>query len=310
MGSSAVQQVRGFNRTVAERIGALDDRFLGRPRPMGEARTLWEIEPEGTDVRTMRARLAIDSGYLSRLLRSLERQGLVTVGTSPGDSRVRRVMFTETGLAERAELDRRSDEVALGILEPLSDNQRAELLAAMKSVERLLSSTMVRIEIEEPTSADARWCFEQYFAELDVRFEAGFDPSLSISAGAHELRLPAGALLVARLRGRPIGCGALKFHPGKPAEVKRMWVAPTARGMGLGRRLLQELERHAVGNGANVLRLETNNSLTEAIALYRRAGYREVAAFNEEPYAQHWFEKRVSRPARTAPRTRVAGRGV
>src|SRR5258708_38929475 len=117
MDDQAVQQVRSFNRTVAERIGALDDRFLGRARPMGGARTLWEVGPGGSEVRALRARLVLDSGYLSRVLRSLERQGLVTVSTSPDDRGVRRVRLTETGLAERAELDRRSDEVALSILE-------------------------------------------------------------------------------------------------------------------------------------------------------------------------------------------------
>src|SRR5579872_631494 len=111
MDAMAVQRVRRFNRTVAERIGALDDRFLGRARPIGEARTLWEVGPDGAEVRALRARLALDSGYLSRVLRSLEQQGLVTVGTSPHDRRVRRVQLTESGLAERSELDRRSDEV-------------------------------------------------------------------------------------------------------------------------------------------------------------------------------------------------------
>jgi hypothetical protein len=108
-------------------------------------------------------------------------------------------------------------------------------------------------------------------------------------------------LLIARLEGQPIGCGALKFHAGAPAELKRMWVAPAARGVGLGRRLLAELERHAWDNGVKVLRLETNGALTEAIALYRSAGYRAVAAFNDEPYAQCWFEKRLSQPARYSP---------
>lgn len=290
----AVQQVRSFNRTVAERIGALDDRFLGRARPMGEARTLWEIGPEGAEVRALRARLALDSGYMSRLLRSLERQGLVTVDASPDDRRVRRVRLTAAGLAERAELDRRSDEVALGMLAPLGERQRARLVAAMGEVERLLRASLVRIAIEEPASPDARWCLEQYFAELDARFESGFDPSLSIPAAAHELTPPAGALLIARLRGRPVGCGALKFHQGAPAELKRMWVAPEARGLGLGLRLLLELERQARERGVEVLRLETNAALREAIALYRGSGYREVAAFNDEPYAHHWFEKRLS----------------
>ena len=294
MDALAVQRVRSFNRTVAERIGALDDRFLGRARPMGEARTLWEIGPQGTEVRALRARLTLDSGYMSRVLRSLEQQGLVTVGTSPDDRRVRRVQLTETGLAERAELDRRSDEVAVGILEPLSASQRARLVEAMSDVERLLRATMVCFVVEKPTSTDARWCIEQYFSELNARFETGFDPSLSISADAHELTPPAGALLIPRVGARPVGCGALKFHPGAPAELKRMWVAPEMRGIGLGRRLLQELERHARDNGVEVLRLETNGALSEAIALYRSSGYREVAAFNDEPYAHHWFEKRLA----------------
>jgi DNA-binding MarR family transcriptional regulator/GNAT superfamily N-acetyltransferase len=294
MDGPAIQQVRSFNRTVAERIGALDDRFLGRARPMGESRILWEIGPEGVEIRVLRARLGLDSGYLSRVLRSLERQNLVMVSTSAGDRRVRRVRLTEVGISERAELDRRSDEVALGILEPLSQNQRARLVAAMRDVERLLLASMVRLTIEDPASADARWCIEQYFSELNKRFASGFNPSLSISADAQELTLPAGVLLVARVRARPAGCGALKFHPGAPAEVKRMWVAPEARGGGLGRRILQELERQARDRGVEVLRLETNRSLSEAIALYRDSGYREVAAFNDEPYAHHWFEKRLS----------------
>ena len=101
-------------------------------------------------------------------------------------------------------------------------------------------------------------------------------------------------MLLARLRQEPVGCGALKLHDGAPAEIKRMWVARGARGLGLGRRLLHDLERHAMEAGVAVVRLETNQTLTEAIALYRRAGYREVAAFNDEPYAHHWFEKRLA----------------
>ncbi len=294
MADAEVQTVRRFNREVAQRIGALTDRFLGRGRPMGEARILWEIGSAGTDVRELRARLALDSGYASRVLRSLERQGLVSVGPSPDDRRVRRVELTERGNAERAELDRRSDEVATGILASLDTSQRVRLVAAMSDVERLLRASAVRLTVEAPTSADARWCLERYFAELDTRFEAGFDPARSISADARELTRPRGLFLVARLHGRPIGCGALKLHRGAPSELKRMWVWPEARGIGLGRRILEELERLARDAGVEVLRLETNRSLAEAIALYRSSGFREVVAFNDEPYAHHWFEKRLA----------------
>jgi ribosomal protein S18 acetylase RimI-like enzyme len=99
----------------------------------------------------------------------------------------------------------------------------------------------------------------------------------------------------------PVGCGALKFHDDGRAELKRMWVAPTARGLGLGRRLLAELEAHAAANRVRVLRLETNRALDEAIGLYRAAGYREVPAFNDEPYAHHWFEKTLGPPGAPGP---------
>jgi ribosomal protein S18 acetylase RimI-like enzyme len=101
-------------------------------------------------------------------------------------------------------------------------------------------------------------------------------------------------MLLAYLGGEPVGCGALKHHPGAPSDIKRMWVADAARGLGLGRRLLTELEACAAANGARAVRLETNRNLHEAIALYRTAGYVEVAAFNAEPFADHWFEKRLA----------------
>jgi len=157
-----------------------------------------------------------------------------------------------------------------------------------------MQAATLRFAVEDPTTPDARWCLEQYFAELDRRFDAGFDPALSISADARELTPPAGALIIARLHDRPVGCGALKFHDGAPAELKRMWIAPAARGLGAGRRLLEELERVARDAGVAVVRLETNHALTEAIALYRRSGYVEVEAFNDEPYAHHWFEKHLA----------------
>ena len=293
MGRPPIKQVREFNRTVAERIGALTDEFLGRARPMGESRALWEIGPGGAEVRELRARLGLDSGYASRVLRGLQREGLVTIASSPEDRRVRKVRLTRAGRAERSELERRADRVAESFLAPLSEAQRARLVDAMTDVERLLRASMVTIDVEDPRTPDARWCIGQYFTELDQRFDAGFDPARSISADAHELTPPAGLLLVARLRGRPVGCGALKLHRGAPAELKRMWVAPDVRGLGLGRRLLHELEAHARRLRVRVLHLETNGSLTEAIHLYRASGYREVPAFNDEPYAHHWFEKRL-----------------
>ena len=286
-----VDQVRRFNRAVTQRIGALNDAFLSRDRPLGQARLLWEIGPNGSDLRTLRSHLELDSGYLSRLLRSLADAGLVTVEQSPADGRVRTARLTGPGLAERAVLDQRSDELAAAILAPLGTGQRARLVAAMADVERLLTASAVRIGHRDPTDPAARRCLAAYFDELADRFDAGFDPVRSISADDHELTPPAGLLLVATLHDDPVGCGAVKFRGTAPAEIKRMWVAPAARGLGLGRRLLAELEAAAAARGVRTVRLETNRTLAEAIALYRSAGFGEVPAFNDEPYAHHWFEK-------------------
>jgi DNA-binding MarR family transcriptional regulator/GNAT superfamily N-acetyltransferase len=294
MDAGMVEQVRRFNRAVTQRAGALDDAFLARGRPLGQARLLWEIGPAGRDVRRLRSRLDLDSGYLSRLLRSLEDDGLIVVEPSQADGRVRTARLTGRGRAERAELDRRSDGAAAAILEPLSERQRTRLVTAMAEVERLLAASAVRVAMCDPRHPDARFCLRSYFGELARRFEAGFDPARSIPAGDGELTPPAGLLLVARLHGEPVGCGALKFHGDAPAEIKRMWVAPAARGLGLGRRLLTGLEAQAADRGVRTLRLETNRSLGEAIGLYRSAGYREVAAFNDERYAHHWFEKTLA----------------
>src|SRR5437764_1344204 len=168
----SIAQVRRFNRTVTQRVGALSDRYLWRDRTLGASRVLWEIGSEGCEVRSLRARLELDSGQMSRLLRP-----------------------------------------------------------------------------------------------------------------------PAGAFIVAYLRDEPIGCGALKHHRSEPSEIKRMWVAESARGLGIGRRLLAALEQVARDARAPAVRLDTNKTLIEAISMYRSAGYQEIPRFNSEPFAHHWFEK-------------------
>jgi DNA-binding MarR family transcriptional regulator/GNAT superfamily N-acetyltransferase len=294
-----VAQVRSFNRLVTERVGALSDRYLARARPLGEARVLWEIGATGDagcDVRELRRRLGLDSGYLSRLLRSLEGAGLVSVEASATDGRVRTARLTATGLDERAVLDQESDELARSVLAPLGAARRERLVAAMAEVERLLTAGLVEFATVDPASPQALRCLNAYFAELGRRFDQGFDPDAGLPAGADELRPPRGLFLVATLRGDPVGCGALKLHGAEAAELKRMWVAEPARGLGIGRGLLNELEQRAAAAGAPAVRLETNRTLVEAIALYRSAGYREIAPFNAEPYAHHWFEKLLADP--------------
>jgi DNA-binding MarR family transcriptional regulator/GNAT superfamily N-acetyltransferase len=293
MDGAQLAQVRRFNRVATERAGALSERFLGRRRPLGQARLLWEIGRDGDDVRSLRARLGLDSGYASRLLRALEAEGLVAVRPDAEDRRVRRATLSPRGEREWNELESRSEALAASVLEPLSERQRRDLVGAMETVERLLTASLIVVGVESPRSPDAQWCLEQYFEEIGRRFDAGFDPARSSIPDAGEMAPPGGLFLVAHLRGAPVGCGGLLFNEAEPADIKRMWVAPAVRGLGLGKRLLRELEGRAHDSGATATRLDTNRNLTEAIAMYRSSGYDEVPRFSDEPYAHHWFVKQL-----------------
>jgi GNAT superfamily N-acetyltransferase len=156
-----------------------------------------------------------------------------------------------------------------------------------------MSDSVIEIRVVDPAEPDAQHCLREYFAELDRRFDTGFDPAASRLPDPAEMRPPTGLFLVATRDGEPVGCGGLKLHDDEPAELKRMWVASSARGMGVGRRLLTELERQAKALGSRAVRLDTNRTLTEAIAMYRSSGYEEIDAFNDERYAHHWFEKQL-----------------
>ena len=289
-----IAQVRRFNRLVTQRAGALDDHFLGRDRPLGESRVLFEIGPNGSDLRDLRSRLGLDSGYLSRLVQSLASAGLIELRAGPRDERVRTAYLTPAGRAEVEEMNRRSDTAAEAILTPLGESQRQRLVEAMAEVHRLLQAAGVRIERVDPASESARWCVQQYFSELASRFDDGFNPAQSIPADDTELRPPLGAFLVASVDGEPVACGAVKLITPGVASLKRMWVADSARGVGLGRRMLLALEVEARELGGTTVRLETNRALAEAISLYRRSGYVEVAPFNADPYADYWFEKQLA----------------
>lgn len=288
-----VAQVRRFNRAVTQRLGVLQDRYLARDRPLGQARLLWEIgrAADGVAVRELRSRLDLDSGYLSRLLRALEADELVTVGQDDGDGRVRTARVTPAGAAEYAELESRSEDAARALLDPLSEGQRGRLVTAMAEVERLLVASLVRVDAVRPDTSAAAFAARAYYSELADRFPGGFDPGVGGAIADPSITPPAGLLLVATLREDTVGCGALTFQGDGLAEVKRVWVAPSARGLGLGRRIMADLEDRARAAGVRTLRLDTNDSLTEAIALYRKLGYAEVERYNDNPYAQLWFAK-------------------
>jgi DNA-binding MarR family transcriptional regulator len=207
MNRSQVEQVRRFNRLVTQRVGALEDSYLRRGRPLSEARLVFEVGADGADVRAMRSKLGLDSGYLSRLLRSLVAQDLIEVSKQNGDGRLRRASLTRKGRTELATYHKLSDKLAASMLEPLDASQRDRLVMAMGEVERLIRAGAVKVAREDPNSADARWCLDEYFRELAARFEAGFDPAKDSSVLVDDMTPPRGLFIVARLDGNPAGCG-------------------------------------------------------------------------------------------------------
>jgi GNAT superfamily N-acetyltransferase len=227
------------------------------------------------------------------LLRSLSAQGLIALTKPSGDARVRRVVLTAKGRAELAAYERLSNEQAQAMLAPLAASERQRLLTAMAEVERLLRASGVTVQRESVTSPDARSCLDEYFRELAERFDFGFDPAKGGEVSEAEMTPPAGWFFLARLDGRPVGCGALRRLGPSVGEVKRMWTAPNARGLGVARRMITTVEATAREAGLTTLRLDTNRTLTEAQALYRKLGFVEIERYGDNPYADHWFEKRL-----------------
>ncbi len=291
MSDQAIARVRRFNRAVTTEIGALDSSFLGRGRPLGEARVLCRIGKGGAEVAKVRADLALDSGLMSRLLRSLEGQGLIIVARDPEDARRRIVRPSDAGCNEIDAYNTLSDARAERLLDGQGARHRDALLEAMDRIACVLNRERIEIAPEDPDSMDARTCLQSYYDTLTEAFGAPFDPAVSRDPDRDALRSPLGAFLVARSDGAPIGCCALKGDGGEIGEIKRLWVSPAARGLGLATRIMTAAEARARDLGMTTLRLDTNRALTAAIAMYRAQGWQEIPAFNDEPYAHHWFEK-------------------
>lgn len=298
-----VAVLRRFNRSFTTRIGVLEERFLGLDRPLGHARVLFEIgsTPDGTmAVRDLRADLDLDSGYLSRILRALEGDGLIDVVADTDDARQRIVRLTVEGRDEWLRLDERSDRLAAAVVDGLAPRHRDRLAGALDEADRLLAAAQARFEVTDPLAADARAAMARYFDELDRRFPGGFDPGDAIEAEAAALTAPAGRFVLVRVDGRLAGCGGVQVLRDGAAEIKRMWIDDHMRGLGLGARLLRTLEEHAVALGCDVVRLDTNSVLTDAVAMYRHAGYRDIPRYNTNPYADSFFSRDL---------TATAGRG-
>ena len=258
----------------------------------------------------LRPRLELDAGYLSRLLRSLEADGLVTVAASERDGRVRTARLTARGRAERRLLDRRSDDLAASLLPRCRTAQRDELVAAMDRVDRLLTAAARARRRRRPGRSGRPGLpgrvLRRARRALRRRLRPGPQPDgrrRRDARAARPVRRRPPARRADRLRRRQAprrsrrrtssGCGCRR----------------AARGLSLGRRLLAELEALAAANGATAVQLETNRTLVEAIAMYRSAGYARGRPVQRRAYADHWFEK-SARLSFTPRKQSVSARSV
>jgi DNA-binding MarR family transcriptional regulator/N-acetylglutamate synthase-like GNAT family acetyltransferase len=293
MSTTAV--LRRFNRTYTQRIGVLEESFLGTGRPLAVSRLLFEIgTAEGITARDLRERLDLDSGHLSRMLRRLEAEGLVSTRPDPTDQRRRVVLLTDAGRAARRELDDRSEELASRIVAPLTDRQRKRLTEALATADLLVRAATVRLREVPPDDAGARHALGRYLAEIDERFPTGYRIERPVATAAQ----PGSTYVLATSDGEPVAYGGIRPAPAvdeRAVEIKRMWVHPDWRGAGLGSRMLRHLEALAVEHDAQRIVLDTNEVLAEAIAMYERSGYSQVERYpGSDPHATHFFEKVVT----------------
>ena len=287
----AVSRVRRFNRAVTSEVGALDTSFLGRGRPLGAARVLNSIGHGRIDVAELRDYLGLDSGLMSRLLRSLEDEGLIRTMAHPDDARRRIAKLTRTGRHEFNAYEAISNSQAELLLG--RHNKPEALLAAMDIIASAFGRSRISIEESDPRGDAARYCLGEYYSELSRRFKGGFEVALSRDPDATDMMSPRGAFFVAMSDGLPLGCVGLKGTGSELAEIKRLWVAPSARGLGVGRRLMDAAENAARHLSVRIVRLDTNSALGEALQLYRSTGWNEIDRFNDDPYPDLFFEKQL-----------------
>lgn len=300
--AARVRTVRAFNRFYTEVLGVLDEGLLNSPYSLTEARVLFELATEpAVDVSTLRRSLGLDAGYLSRLLARFEADGLVTKERSGTDARRQVSSLTERGREVFADLDEQSREQVRDLIKGLSDGEQRRLLAAMDTISGLLgreraarSGTVV---LRAPEPGEYGWVIQRNGA-IYAR-EYGWDSSYEalvarIVADFVETHDPARERAwIAELDGEPVGCVFCVAEEAATARLRLLLVEPTARGRGVGARLVDECLRFAKRAGYAEITLWTNDVLTSARRIYEAAGFTLLDehahhSFGHDLVGQNW----------------------
>lgn len=283
-----VDAVRSFNRFYTNVAGLLREGLLGTDLTLTEARLIFDLaQRERTEVATLRATLALDAGYLSRVVRRLEERGLLSRERSEADARRQVLSLTADGRRRFEQLDRRSAADVRTLIEPLAEGDRRRLVGAMAAIRDVLepAERPRAVVLRPPEPGDYGWIVQFHgatYAEeygFDVRFEALIARIVSDFAVGHD---PAReACWIAEVGGEPAGCVFCVRKSERVAQLRLLCVDPRARGLGIGTRLVDECLRFARRNGYRRLTLWTNDVLTGARRIYDRAGFELV---DEEPH--------------------------
>ena len=289
-----IAAVRRFNRFYTQKIGVLQEGLLDSPFSLAEARVLYELahrdEPTASDIARD---LGLDPGYLSRILRGFQRRGLLRREASPADARQRRLSLTATGRTAFAPLDERSRQDTGVLLDILPETAQARLVAAMSLVEELLSpeSHAVGAYVLRPhRPGDIGWITWRhgalYAAEYgwDERFEAMVAAIMARFVDNFEPRRE--CCWIAERQGEPVGSVALVDDGNSIARLRVLLVEPSARGLGIGRRLVEECLRFARYAGYRKIVLSTYSVLVAARRIYETSGFRLVAQHKERAYGK------------------------
>ena len=283
----AVAAVRGFNRAYTRRFGLLDQQHLGSEHSLGEVRVLYELaQRSGLSAAALARSLDLDPGHLSRMLAGLRRSGLVRRERSSQDRRASVLALTPAGRRAFDRLDRKATVEISGLLEAFPEGPRVELVRALAGVRRLLepqSDGTPAVLIRTHRPGDLGWILDRHgvlYAEeygWGTAFEAIVARVVAEFAGAHE---PAReACWVAELEGRRVGCVMLVRHPEREgvARLRLLLVEPEARGLGVGRALVDACTSFAKAAGYRRVTLWTQSVLAAARAIYARSGYVKVS---------------------------------
>jgi DNA-binding MarR family transcriptional regulator/GNAT superfamily N-acetyltransferase len=321
MSAIEIAAVRHFNRLYTERLGILDERWLGGTYPLPVVRVMLEIaHAEGITASAIAERLRLDPGYLSRILASLTDEGLILREPAAEDRRQRLLTLTKKGRKTFAELDRRQSDDIASILAPLPASSRTELVASMQTCARLLGQPFAERELDTPTTlrdpaaGDLGWIvhrhgvlydeygwgprFEGLVAGVVSDFAANADPKTERCWIAERGGERLGSIMVTRADRE----ATTRSRTHRSAKLRLLLVEPSARGLGLGTRLVDEAIGFATRAGYEKMQLWTADVLHDARRIYERAGFELTceergALFGAKTKEQTW-ELELGAPGR------------